>query len=62
MAKRAHVDPDTCIGCELCANLCPDVFYMEGGLAVAKDCDCDTCELEEVASQCPVDAISVEDV
>ena len=26
---KAIVDQETCIGCELCANICPDVFHME---------------------------------
>jgi len=32
---KAKVDPDLCIGCELCVNLCPEVFRMEDGKAVA---------------------------
>ena len=62
MAKRARVDPDVCIGCELCTQLCPEVFQMQGEVAVAKDADCPTCDLDEIAPQCPVDAISVEEV
>ena len=32
----AFVDPDLCIGCTQCASLCPEVFRMEGVLAVAQ--------------------------
>ena len=32
---KAFVDPDLCIGCTQCAGLCPEVFTMEGTLAVA---------------------------
>ena len=31
----ATVDPDLCIGCTQCAGICPEVFTMEGTLAVA---------------------------
>ncbi|MCI6647256.1 MAG: ferredoxin [Oscillospiraceae bacterium] len=52
---------DNCIGCGLCAGLCPDVFEMtsEGVSHVIGKAD--TPELEKRARQaleeCPVDAI-----
>ena len=34
---RYHVDEDTCIGCGLCAETCPAVFFLrKDGLAEAK--------------------------
>ena len=34
---RYHVDEDACIGCGLCAETCPAVFFLrEDGLAEAK--------------------------
>lgn len=33
---KAFVDPDLCIGCTQCAGICPEVFSMEGTLAVAQ--------------------------
>lgn len=34
---KAYVDKDTCIGCELCTQICPDVFSMDDdGKSVAK--------------------------
>lgn len=57
-----HVDPDVCIGCGLCAELCPEVFEMrDDGLAYVKDASAceglDSCQ--EAADSCPVDAISL---
>lgn len=60
MAKIT-VDAATCVGCGLCEQNCPDVFVMkEDGLAHVKAHTCSTCDLKEVADQCPVNAIKVE--
>ena len=32
---KVVVDPNTCIGCTLCVQLCPEVFKMESDKAVA---------------------------
>ena len=32
---KAKVDESLCIGCELCVQICPGVFRMEGDFAVA---------------------------
>ena len=60
---RAKVDPEICIGCELCVQLCPEVFKMAGDKAVAytdpvPDKFADTCK--QAAEQCPVTAITIE--
>ena len=62
---RAHVDPNTCIGCELCPSICPDVFKMgDDGIArvfideVSSDAENTT---REAAESCPVDAITIEE-
>jgi ferredoxin len=59
---KAVVDQENCIGCELCVQICPDVFSMEENLAqvivdvVAADVE-DDCRA--AAEGCPVDAISI---
>lgn len=59
MAKIT-IDDSLCTGCGLCAANCPDVFEMgDDSLAhVLKDA-CASCDLKEMADQCPVNAISV---
>ncbi|MCP4652404.1 MAG: ferredoxin [Candidatus Omnitrophica bacterium] len=54
------IDENACVGCALCVNMCPDRFEMdEGGIAKVKNGTCD-CDLAEVATQCPVDAITIQ--
>lgn len=59
---KAFVDPDLCIGCTQCAGICPEVFSMEGTLAVAQPGELSG-ELVpaaiEAAQNCPVSAITV---
>ena len=61
---RANVDEDTCIGCGLCPEICPEIFEMEDdGLAVAQDIEIPDDLLEtaqEAEESCPVSAITVE--
>ena len=62
---RVHVDEELCIGCEACADICPEVFEMQGDVAVAKIEDDIPEDLEdackEAAEGCPVEAILVEE-
>lgn len=60
MAKIA-VDASLCTGCGLCASTCPDVFEVgDDNIAHVKNTKSRDCDLNEVASQCPVEAIEVE--
>jgi ferredoxin len=60
---KATVDLSLCIGCELCADTCPEVFAMwdDGFSHVIVDpipheeYDC----VQEAAEICPVEAIAV---
>jgi ferredoxin len=61
---KAIVDQDTCIGCELCPEVCPAVFRMAGDKAEAYvdpvPADAEECA-RDAADQCPVAAIAVEE-
>ncbi len=60
---KATVDADLCSGCELCTQTCPEVYEMQGDVAVVK-VDPIPEELEdsaqEAADDCPVEAIKIE--
>ena len=61
---RAFVDRASCIGCEACVGICPEVFSMDDeGISVAIDGEivADILESAEEAMECcPVSAITVE--
>lgn len=60
MAKIV-IDESACVGCGLCVNSCGDCFEMnDSGIAKVKAHKCATCDINEVATQCPVNAITVE--
>ena len=61
---KAIVDAETCIGCDLCAETCPEVFEMnDSNVAVVK---VETVppqfedKAREACENCPVDAITLE--
>lgn len=60
---KAIVNEDTCTGCGLCEETCPEVFELVEDVAKVKgdtvpDEYKDTCQ--EAADSCPVEAISIE--
>jgi ferredoxin len=61
---RVAVDKDTCTGCGVCVDMCPDVFEMEEEVARAKVSDVPS-EFEDVvkeaADACPSESIQLED-
>jgi ferredoxin len=61
---RVAVDEETCIGCSLCAEICPKVFEMNDDKARVKvdEVPKDVAEsCREAAENCPVEAIQIED-
>jgi len=54
------IDPDECIGCESCVEICPAAFEMdddgEKAIVIAEDSDADC--VEEAIETCPTEAIS----
>lgn len=57
---EAYVDQDTCIGCELCTTMVPDVFRMndEGkSEAYGETTEENTESVEAAIEACPVNAI-----
>lgn len=60
MAKIS-VDDSLCTGCGICASNCSDVFEVgDDGLAHVISQVCGSCDLKEIAEQCPVNAIIVQ--
>lgn len=59
---KVTVDASTCVGCGLCEQACPEVFKMgDDNIAAVLKHECSSCDLKEVASQCPVESIKAED-
>jgi ferredoxin len=58
---KITVDESTCVGCGLCESNCPDCFKIDAsGIAKVVKSDCNSCDLKDLANQCPVNAIKVE--
>ncbi len=69
------VDPDLCIGCALCVEICPRVFEMRENKAwiispkllpvkekfaiVRNSSDCESCDCVLAVDSCPTAAISL---
>ena len=60
MAKIV-IDDSLCTGCGLCASNCPEIFEMgDDNIAHVIASKSATCDVKEIAEQCPVNAISVQ--
>lgn len=61
---RAKVDKDTCSGCHVCVEECPDVFELDDDDQAIVKVDPIPPEHEEAcrdaADQCPTEAIELE--
>ena len=61
---KVRVDEEACVGDETCVEICPEIFEMQGDVAVAKMEEVPE-KLEgackEAAESCPVMAILIEE-
>ena len=54
------IDRELCTGCGLCATICPEAFEIDdNNIAVVKGESCEGQDINEVSTQCPVEAIKV---
>jgi ferredoxin len=61
---KVKVDEETCIGCGVCVDTCPEVFELADDKAIAKvnEVPKDLVEsCKEAADNCPVEAIELKE-
>lgn len=56
---KVKIDKNKCIGCGLCASICPEEFVLKNGKANAKKATTDSPCAKKAADSCPVKAISI---
>ena len=59
---RIVIDRSLCSGFGSCADLAPDVFELEGGIASVRVGETDDPSVLDAAASCPMGAISVIEV
>ena len=59
--KKPVIELDQCIMCEICIDLCPDVFFMNdsGYVDIVEINEYPTDEIHEAVKNCPTDCISL---
>lgn len=58
--SKITIDKELCTGCGLCASLCPEAFEVaDDNIAKVISDSCQNQDINEVASQCPVEAIKI---
>ncbi len=60
---KVTVDKDLCIGCGVCASICPRVFAIDDNTIkayVIENADFNDSALDEAIESCPVNAIKKE--
>ena len=61
---KVKIDPDLCTGDEICVQMCPEVFEMEGDKAIVLQEEVPEelrDSVREAADSCPSEAIIIED-
>lgn len=61
---KVKVDDSLCVGDEICVDICPEIFEMEGDIAIVKMKEVpedlqESCR--EACDSCPVEAIIIEE-
>jgi len=59
---KVKIDADACIGCELCTQISPEIFEMDGDIASVMQPEVPEAEVDgvnEAADSCPTDAIII---
>jgi len=56
---KVKVDTNKCIGCGACESVCPKVFVLKEGKAIAKVKETNEKCAKEAAETCPVQAIKL---
>lgn len=63
MAKEVVIDQDECLGCEVCVELCPEIFGFNADDAKAYVIEANSTDvgcIEEAIASCPAECINYE--